>query len=161
MLFRKTYIFALTFAILSIVLVAQPMHAYAETIRQCNQSPFCKAGYMDWQGAWTTKSTAGVVSLDGQVCVATDFNKYNMLVSPSYYWTIQKKIGHNQWTYVRRSENFGANGNIDKQCFDRGIDRGKIYRVQFHIRYAPLVAPFIHGNYTLRGYKTNADPLTN
>ena len=90
-----------------------------------------------------------VIDSDGHMKVATKFNCYSLCglgLHPNYKWYIEVWAG-NQWTTVRSSNTFSANGNLDQQCFDAAIYAGAEYRVKFHI----TVGNYVHGDYWVRG----------
>ncbi len=116
---------------------------------------YCDKGYLDWRGSLSYKYSGQVKSTSkGWVCVATNLDSYNLNPGTSYRWRIQEK-DESGWWNVRSSDRFLANGNIDKQCFDREIEPGRYYRAQFSL-YSP---GFVHGHYTIRGFHSDNGPI--
>lgn len=117
---------------------------------------FCKKGYFDWRGGFSSKNTDFVQSTDrGWVCVASDLDSYNLTTGTSYTWKIQEYTSAGWWN-VRESSRFLANGNDDVQCFDREIEPRRFYRAKFGLK---LPGGFVHGHYTIRGFYSLEGPI--
>lgn len=151
--FKSAFVMASSILLLA-SLVFVPATAGAIGYNDCIVSIYCDTDYFDWRGGTGSKYTERVKSLDGQVCVTTNFNSYN-LSDLSYRWAVQV-FKDNRWQDARTSEWYGANGNVDKQCFDNNVYRGHHYRARF---WPAWPGGFVHGDATIYGYKTTQGPL--
>lgn len=111
------------------------------------------SGRMDWHGSGVTKPTRSFVSRDGNICVTANFNKYSSpLVNYEYTWKLQE-FRYGQWTTIRKSSKYSANGNRDHECYSGGIKKkGTYYRVTFDPGSNFV---YVHGSYWVWGYKHN------
>ena len=155
----NNYVKVLIFTISTLLLILSttfiPKTASAIGYNACIESKYCDTDYFNWRGGFGSKYSEMVKSQDGQVCVATNFNSYN-LSNLSYRWAIQV-YKDNSWQDVRTSEWNSANGNNDGQCFDRGVYLGHHYRARFWLAWP---GGFVHGDGTIYGYKTSQGPLS-
>lgn len=153
---KSTSAFATISALLFVAFITIMSNAkvYAIGYNQCIVSIYCDTDYYDWRGGVGSKISETAKSSDGQICIATNFDSYN-LSNLSYRWGIQVYM-YTRWENVRTSDWYAANGNIDKQCFDRDIYKGFTYRARF---WPAWPGGFVHGDGTIYGYKTTQGPL--
>ena len=111
--------------------------------------PASTSGYLDWRNEGTAKYSRSIRSRSGWLCVKTNFDTYNSPLSNNYKWYVEEYEG-GQWIRKRESPRFSANGNVDDECYDRSIIRGRTYRVKFDPESTR--ATYIHGDYWVYGY---------
>lgn len=118
--------------------------------------PASTSGYMDWRNEGTAKYSRSIRSRSGWLCVKTNFDTYNSPFNNNYKWYVEEYEG-GQWIRKRESSRSSANGNIDDACYDRGITRGRTYRVKFDPESTR--ATYIHGDYWVYGYNVERSSI--